>query len=470
MKILIFTAIQGRREITELFMIGVKRLQQYSGHEVDLFCVCSDFDDETFLKSKGVEYCVYPNAPLSDKFEFGFKEALKKEFDYMLRMGSDDLLDHDIFPKYYNILMSSGTPFFGLKEIGLMNIDNLECCVYKYYTHRTDLILGAGSMLSKDLCMKFENQPLYGKRPLNRGLDNASEQEIKKYAKPVVVKTSSPMLIDVKSSVNIWPYSIVSKRMPKVDFKELTHFTSKQEDAMLRNNQKFTCVAVIPVKGRLPLLRYTITRLYQKNGIKKVICIGDSEQEQWLCESLGADFIYHDNKPLGKKWNAGFLKAKEYDPDCCLFVGSSDWISDNWLYYTSEYLTGYDMIGKPDFNLVDYGKQIRVCHWPGYTDPRRVNEPIGIGRVLSRRILERLNWQPMEDKLDSSLDWSMFQRVKQNGGKVCLLKTDDIQSLSLSTSVWENKHKFEDHWTNKLPSKRLESSFLEQWFPEVFEL
>lgn len=451
--------------------MGVKRLQMYSGHEISLFCVCSEQSDIEYLKSKGIDYCVHDNRPLSAKFEYGFKQAIKKDFDYMLRLGSDDLLDHHIFSKYYNYLMKEGIDYFGMKTIGLVHYDSLDSCIYKYNTHRTDMILGGGSMLSKSLCLKFADIPLYNKRAINRGLDLASETEIKKHAKLVIVKTDKPMLIDVKSKTNIWDYRFTAQRMPKVDYSELTHFISQEEDSYLRRNT-IKCIAVIPVKGRLPLLRVTIERLLNKNGCYKVICVGETKEERLTCEAAGAEFIEYENKPLGKKWNAGFLKAKEYNPDCCLFVGSSDWVSDNWIDYCTQYIKQYDLIGKPDFNLLDYGKELRLCHWTGYRDLRRQNEPIGIGRILSKRILDKLGWKPMDDKLDNSLDWSMYQKVLLHSGKIKLLRTDDIESLSLSTNKWENKHKFEDHWTGRIPSVRIKNTFefLNTHFPEAFKL
>lgn len=448
--------------------MGVERLKLYSGHKIDLFCVCSDLEDENYLKSKGVKYCTYPNTVLSEKFDYGFKQALKLEFDYLLRLGSDDLLDHNIFNLYYNDLMSKGVHYFGLKTIGCVDSSNLDSCVYKYNHHRNDMILGGGSMMSRWLCEQFKDATLYNRKKINRGLDFASETEIKKHTQLTPVKTNKPHLIDVKSTINIWAYKYVSNRMPKISYEDLTTFISIEEDMYLRR-LSFKCVAVIPIKGRLPLLKHTIERLYKKNGVFKVICVGETEDEKNLVESCGAEFINHENKPLGKKWNAGFMEAKKYNPDCCLFVGSSDWVSDNWLPYCSQYLREYDMIGKPDFYLLDYGRRLRVCHWSGYTDKRRLNEPIGIGRVLSKRILEKMNWKPMDDKLDSSLDWSMYQKVILYSGRIKMINNDEIKSLSLSTSQWENKHKFEDHWSGKLPSKRLYENLLKE-FPEAYEL
>lgn len=227
-------------------------------------------------------------------------------------------------------------------------------------------------------------------------------------------------------------------------------------------------VAVIPVKGREPLLKYTIRRLYEKNGVYRVICIGDKEKE--VCVSEGADFIEFPNNPLGAKWNAGFLKAKNYNPDACLFMGSSDWVSDNWLEETTPFLDKWDIIGKPDFYMLDIQEELRACHWLGY-DGSRAGEPIGIGRLISKRILDRLEWKPMDAALDRSMDFSMYHRVLGLGGKVKLVTHDSIKSLSISTGKWENMHKFEDHWRDIVPSKtnRIYLNKLDG-FPEYKEL
>lgn len=232
-------------------------------------------------------------------------------------------------------------------------------------------------------------------------------------------------------------------------------------------------IAVIPIKGRLPLLKYTIRRLYEKNGIEKVICVGETEDEKELCEEEGALFIKHANNPLGAKWNAGFKKARDFRPDACLFVGSSDWVSDNWLQYIEPHLEEYDLIGKPDFSLLDIKREgqkstYRFCQWPGYIDPARQNEPIGIGRVISARVLDKLQWQPIRIDLNNSIDWSMYKNVLAVQGKVKLLKTEEIHSLSLSTNQWGNMHKFEDHYKGKLPSFKKPSFelWLDNMFPE----
>jgi hypothetical protein len=226
-------------------------------------------------------------------------------------------------------------------------------------------------------------------------------------------------------------------------------------------------VAVIPVKGRHPLLRYTIRRLYEKNNVAKVICVGDIEDKE-ICEQERAEFITHENNPLGKKWNAGFEAARKHNPDVVLFVGSSDWVSDNWLSFIEPFIMDakVDLIGKPDFYLLDIAHKYRFCHWLGYGAGKREKEPIGIGRVLSKNILDKMNWKPIADNLNNSIDFSMFNNVLLNGGKTFLLKTDEIQSLSISTNRWGNMHKFNDHYSNKLPSKKMDR--FEKWLDDKF--
>src|SRR5688572_7366782 len=93
----------------------------------------------------------------------------------------------------------------------------------------------------------------------------------------------------------------------------------------------FRVAACLAVQGRLPLLRYTIKRLFEKNKVDRVICSGDQPEDRKLCESLGAIWVQARNNPLGNKWNKSFQEAAKYNPDACVFVGSSDWISDNWI-------------------------------------------------------------------------------------------------------------------------------------------
>lgn len=232
-------------------------------------------------------------------------------------------------------------------------------------------------------------------------------------------------------------------------------------------------IAIIPVLGRTPLVVQTIYRLFHKNHVDAVVCVGDEMVDKIACEQAGAHWVSHANYPLGAKWNAGFRQAADMGADNFLFVGSSDWLSDNWLPTVLPMMDEYDMVGKPDFYLLDVAPpNFRLCHWAGYTDEKRKGEPIGIGRVLSRRILEPLHFEPFDNSLDRSMDWSMYTRVMLMGGKVKLIHGDHIKSLSISTDRWGNKHNFESHYSGRLTSEKiaLVGLFLDEHFPEAYKI
>jgi hypothetical protein len=63
----------------------------------------------------------------------------------------------------------------------------------------------------------------------------------------------------------------------------------------------------------------------------------------------------------------------------------------------------------------------------------------------------------------------MQQICTLHAGKIHAFDDAFIKSVSISTDLWENKHRFEDHWTNRLPSDKIENvhEWIENNFPEV---
>jgi hypothetical protein len=230
----------------------------------------------------------------------------------------------------------------------------------------------------------------------------------------------------------------------------------------------YRVIAVIPVHGRLDLLPYTIQRLYRKNDVYRVICVGDGAVEKAVCEYEGARWVPYQNKPLGAKWNAGFLEAKKYNPDAVLYVGSSDWLSNNWIPIMKPHVDQYGMVGVPGCHFIDIADKLRAVYWPGYIGERS-NETIGIGRMLSKDLLDKIDWKPFHDDKDSSLDRSMKDKAAKAGVPEFFVKDDRLKALSISTNKWINKHKFDMHWMNQLPSEKISDvdSFVNENLPEI---
>lgn len=237
-------------------------------------------------------------------------------------------------------------------------------------------------------------------------------------------------------------------------------------------NKPFNVAACIPVLGRGPLLKHTIERLIKKNRVKVVICVGHDPEDRKVCERAGAVWVQHRNKPLGDKWNHAFMEAKKYNVDACLFVGSSDWLSDNWIEVMLPYMEEYDLVGTLGCNFMHVAPpDYYACYWPGYTRTR-FGESIGIGRLISSKVLDQLQWKPFDPNLDKSLDYSMQQRVLQVSGKSHVISRGNFESVSISTDNWANKHNFWQHWSGVLPSTRMKEpeKWIDENFPEAKEI
>ena len=87
----------------------------------------------------------------------------------------------------------------------------------------------------------------------------------------------------------------------------------------------------------------------------------------------GAIFLKHINIPLGKKWNFGYKYIKRFNPDAVLFVGSSDWISSDWIDEAYKYIEdGYGYVGKEGYHMIDISDgKMRSCSWNGYICNRK---------------------------------------------------------------------------------------------------
>lgn len=233
------------------------------------------------------------------------------------------------------------------------------------------------------------------------------------------------------------------------------------------NNKTTACA--IAVLGRLPLVRETVNRMKYKNKVDYIVCVCSNDEDAHFCAQLPCVVVMHPNHPLGSKWNSGWKHLFiNYNPDYYIFAGSSDWLSDNWIEGCLPYLDTYDAVGKLDMYLFDLGQtQNRLCHWPGYTGDR-AGDTIGIGRMLTKNIVEKMRGLPFHPELDSGLDWSMTLHIASLGGILHTIEGDEIKSLSLSCYQWGNKHQFEQHWDNELPSVKIEpyQKFMDQHFPE----
>ena len=126
-----------------------------------------------------------------------------------------------------------------------------------------------------------------------------------------------------------------------------------------------------------------------------------------IIENYGFIAVYHENQPLGYKFNAAIL-ALENKVDNIITTGSDDIVSDALAsYYKAN--TSFDYVAFYDcfFHSVELNK---TKYWGGYTIPRRVGEPIGAGKMVSAKVMNELNWRPFP-AINKSLDWHYHHSI-----------------------------------------------------------
>ena len=193
----------------------------------------------------GIDYVFYKNQPLGEKKNFGLTEAFKKDWDYLVELGSDDLIKNE----YLEVIKPHlGEQLLGINNLAFINSETGECNVMQTNTWfglcrmirrdslekitrgvefaATQDIIAIGRTVNsgkvgffpKDQALDFERSG-FGKIVSEEkhklwndnqqtGLDNNSSLFMavngilgKK------IKCNNPVAIDIKGPDNIWPYN-----------------------------------------------------------------------------------------------------------------------------------------------------------------------------------------------------------------------------------------------------------------------
>ena len=173
---------------------------------------------------------------------------------------------------------------------------------------------------------------------------------------------------------------------------------------------------------RFPMYRVHamgVKRLQEVFGvIPVVVCSSEAPHEEFV-RKMGFDYYEHPNRPLGTKANYTARLTKNYDPDYVIFLDGDDIISNTLMI---EYIRcmekGYDVIGVKDIYFYSLNpKRIKYGvfgHW-GYEYRGPSDKNLGLAKCLSKSMLEKIDWKPFNDRVNSGLDGTMRARV----GKYC---------------------------------------------------
>lgn len=216
--ITIMSCIYGRPRVTKTFIDGLIRLKRDAPDWVHLkfLLVYSNIEDLLNVNHSIHDFDSYfnlvyaPNRPLGRKHNFGLSYAVNcGSFDYILQLGSDDVLSNEIWGTYRPYFRNE-RKFFGLNSVYLYdsNSDLVKCC-------ESSQVFGAGRCIHSSIVRQFVRTTGYVQLwddNASSGLDINSEINVSKeigFSKLRVlgIRTNKPMVLDIKTKDNINPYA-----------------------------------------------------------------------------------------------------------------------------------------------------------------------------------------------------------------------------------------------------------------------
>jgi len=219
-KVIVFTAIWGRPEIVKLWAKGVKRIKAYwpEAIDIDVLCIVSTKEDEKLIKELGFSCVWTENKPLGKKHNEGLKALEVKDWDYILQLGSDDLISND-YLHYALYGMQSGYDLFGVDRLYFADYKTKQACKFDLTT-QASVLVGAGRFISHKAIKKL-NYKIWPDS-VNRGLDMTSQANLATVGvSPIKLVTSDYCVCDVKSDTNIWSFDRFARFSEAVDYESL---------------------------------------------------------------------------------------------------------------------------------------------------------------------------------------------------------------------------------------------------------
>ncbi len=248
--------------------MGINRLKKR--FPLETMAVISEESHIALCNKYGINWTFYKNDPLGEKKNHGLNEAMKLKWDYLIEIGSDDLVKNELIEKYLPLM--GKYEMFGTKDSVIINSETGQCnrlksdtpyglgrCisrkVFENYCYGVDVIAKEGLVsvgrtvakgqkgffkieqakeLEKLGRVEIVSGPRYKlwKDEITRGLDNNSNYYLLTLGVGYkTVETDKPLTIDIKGKDNIWPFS--EKIGTKYDLNKALEGLSQEEQSAI---------------------------------------------------------------------------------------------------------------------------------------------------------------------------------------------------------------------------------------------
>jgi len=185
------------RENSSKFLITV--LFVFSQEDPELDAMVEIYNNATYRRDN----VFFGNCKLGRKHNAGIRKANEIGYDYIMNMGSDDLIHPDIM-KLYAPLIADKVPVFGITKLYFYDILEDKTVHFSYYNNPN--VVGAGRMISREAIqeVKYRFGALYDLVIIRR-LDGQSARRLLQCGfKQIGVDPGDfPYIVDIKSGENI---------------------------------------------------------------------------------------------------------------------------------------------------------------------------------------------------------------------------------------------------------------------------
>lgn len=205
---------------------------------------------------------------------------------------------------------------------------------------------------------------------------------------------------------------------------------------------------------RRPALTRAVMEYYARamERVKTVELVGavagsEGDASRSIAEGAGWHYVEAENSPLGAKFNAALAAARELEPDAVVVIGSDDLLSDRvWTAYNACLGRGYPYAGLSDCMFYDLESR-RFVHWLGYTCRRP--DPIGLGRMIAKPLLEAVDWRLWKDDVVRGLDSCMTSILRPyvQGSTVAMVSCAKSGIGAMDVKTDENVWTYDDMLT-----------------------
>lgn len=223
MKLAIVTGVWQRPQVFEMFAKGVKDLIASTNMDVGVFVAGSEGRvSRRMVDNHRFTYIEIPNEPLSKKMNATIRAARDFGADYVLCLGSDDIISVELFALYEKY-MGEGIDYIGVLDFYFYDIRSKKSMYWGgYIDSRRGSTCGAGRILSSRLLSLWDWEVWDLK---NSGmLDTGMELKLKNTehtSKTFKLKDEGVYGVDIKSNTNMTPFHLWANTK-YINSKELT--------------------------------------------------------------------------------------------------------------------------------------------------------------------------------------------------------------------------------------------------------